>query len=181
MPTTRTLNTPTLALLVLDPVFRVRFTFARVDESSPELDFGTELPEDPTGVWVLEYEEVQPNTLVRGKDNKDLPIRGRFWIEPRDGRVLASELIAKDSEVDATLDVRYQSNAILGQFVPVEMRERYNDRYGSRVDGTATYSNFRRFQVDVEEALPPENDAPQGRASLPPDAAPRTDRYTTWA
>jgi hypothetical protein len=158
----RTLNTPTFALLVLDPVFQVRFKFVRVDESSPELDFGTELPEDQTGVWVVEYEEVQPNTLVRGKDNKDLPIRGRFWIEPGNGRVLVSELIAKDSEVDATLDVRYQNNAILGQFVPVEMRERYNDRYGSRVDGTATYSNFRRFQVDVEEALRPENDAPEG-------------------
>lgn len=156
----RTLNTPTLALLVLDPVFQVRFEFARADESSPELEFATALPDDST-VWVLEYEEVQPDTLVRGRDNKDLPIRGRFWIEPRDGRVLASELIAKDSEVEATLDVRYQGEAILGQFVPVEMRERYHDRYGSQVDGTATYSNFRRFQVNVEETLPPETDAPQ--------------------
>ena len=42
------------------------------------------------------------------------------------------------------------------------MRERYNDRYGSRVDGTATYSDFRRFQVNVEAELPPEDDAPQG-------------------
>ena len=145
-------------MLVLDPVFQVRFKFARTDEFSPELEFGTALSDDSTEVWVLEYEEVQPHTLVRGRDNKDLPIRGRFWIEPRDGRVLASEMIAKDSEVDATLDVRYQGEARLGQFVPVEMRERYHDRYGSQVDGTATYSNFRRFQVNVEEALPPETD-----------------------
>ena len=159
----RTLNTPTLALMFLDPGYQIRFRFARVDEPKPRLDFDTALSEDPANVWVLEYEEVQPRTVIRGKDAKDIAVRGRFWIEPSGGRVLASELIAKDPEVEAILDVRFHFEPTLVQFVPVEMREWYSDRYGSRVDGTATYSNFRRFQVNVEETLPPETEMPQGR------------------
>lgn len=166
----RTLNTPTLALMFLDPGYQTRFRFARDDESKPTLDFNTALPEEPTDVWVVAYEEVQPRTVIRGKDDKDIPVRGRFWIEPSGGRVLASELIAKDPEVEAILDVRYDADPTLGQLVPVEMRERYIDRYGSRVDGTATYSNFRRFQVNVQETMPPEVEEhlpPQPESDVP--------------
>ena len=149
--------------MFLDPGYQIRFSFARGDEFKPRLDFDTALPEDQADVWVLEYAEVENSTVIRGKDDKDIPVRGCFWIEPTGGRVLASELIAKDPDVEAILDVRYQFDPTLGQFVPVEMREHYVDRYGSRVEGTATYSNFRRFQVNVEENLPPENNVPQER------------------
>jgi len=159
----RTLNTPTLALLFLDPEYQARFSFAQTDKYKPRLPFDETLPSDQADVWVVEYDELRPHAMIRGKDNKALLLRGRFWIEPSSGRILASELNAKNSEVEATINVRFQTDTTIGHFVPVEMRELYRDLYGSRVEGAATYSNFRRFQVQVEEALPSRDDVPYGR------------------
>lgn len=158
----RSLNTPTLALLFLDDAFQRRFTFERVTDTTPLLDFDESWPTSPE-LWVVQYQEVSYQTLIRGKGNRDLPTRGRFWVEPTTGEVVASELVAKDPEVEATVDVRYAFNAQVGHVVPVEMRESYRDSYGTRVEGFATYSNFRQFQVEVDELLPPEEDGPQDR------------------
>ena len=54
----------------------------------------------------------------------------------------------------ALVGVRYALESDIGLRLPVEMRERYRDRHGSRVEGIATYTNFRRFQVQVEESAP---------------------------
>lgn len=91
--------------------------------------------------------------MIRGRDGRNLPAEGRFWIEPATGRVLVTELIIDDAAVDATITVRYEADDAMGHLVPVEMRERYNNhRGGSRIDGTATYGRFRRFQVQVVES-----------------------------
>ena len=85
-------------------------------------------------------------------------MHGRYWIEPATGRVLISELVLDEDDVDALIVVRYAPNETLGHFVPVEMRERYyNRRTSSRVDGTAAYTRFRRFQVVVNESAPSRN------------------------
>ena len=151
----RTLNTPTLALLVLHPDYQHRFRFAHVADSSLQLPISSEHLPDQADVWVIEYEEVLPNTLVRGDNQKDLPSEGRFWIEPGTGRVLLSELVINDPKVSAIVDVGYGLDLAIGHLVPIEMRERYrNRRDGSRVEGKATYGRFRRFQVQVEETGP---------------------------
>ena len=150
---TRNFNTPTFALLVLHPAYKLRFEFERVTDTSPRL--GLDGPDEAADVWVIEYKETWPTTVVRGQDGKNLPAQGRFWIEPTTGRVLVSELILEDSAVDATITVRYETAEKLGHLVPVEMRERYDHRrQGSRIDGTAPYTRFRRFQVQVEESAP---------------------------
>ena len=158
----RTLNTPTLALLFLDSAYQIRFAFERVDDVTPLLEFDESWPTSPD-VWVVQYQEVTRQTLIRGKGNTDLIARGRFWVDPTGGQVLASELIAKDTEVEATVDVRYAFDDDVGHVVPVEMRESYRDVYGSRVEGIAIYNNFRQFQVVVEEGLSLEPNAPQDR------------------
>ena len=151
----RTLNTPTLALLVLHPDYQRRFRFARTVAGSPLLPLSQDHLPSRAEVWVIEYEEVSPNTVIRGENHKDLPAEGRFWIEPETGRVLLSELVINAPEVRATVDVGYWPESTIGHLVPAEMRERYRDRRdGSRVDGKATYSRFRRFEVQVEEAEP---------------------------
>ena len=151
----RTLNTPTLALLILHPIYQPRFRFARVAAESPMLPLSKENLPDPTEVWVVEFEEMWPDTVIRGDNRRDLPAEGRFWIEPATGRVLLSELVIDDPELRATVDVGYRQDPVIGHLVPVEMRERYrNRRDGSRVDGTATYSRFRQFKVEVHEAEP---------------------------
>jgi hypothetical protein len=141
----RTVNVPVLALVILDPDNQWRFQFKRVEAGSSK---------DST--WVIQYQEVKPQTMIRAAFNRDLPTHGRFWIEPGTGRVRRSELIAEDVTIRGAIDVRYQPEPGVGLLVPVEMRERYEIRKdGSRVDGLATYGRFRQFQVKVDEKLGP--------------------------
>jgi len=149
----RTINVPVLALVVLDPVNQPRFKFKRSDHREPLL----ENPKPKaTDLWVIEYQEVQKQTMIRTTNGRDLSARGRFWIDPGTGHVVASELVAEDVTIKGIVDVDYRIESALGLLVPVEMRERYEIRRdGSRVDGTATYSRFRQFQVKVDEKLAP--------------------------
>ena len=63
-----------------------------------------------------------------------------------------SEFIAENSNLQARIDVSYQSEPLVDLYVPVEMHETYTQRnYPYRITGTATYSNFRRFDVTVNE------------------------------
>ena len=149
----RNFNVPTLALLFLHPDNRSRFDFERTADDEPPL--GLDRPEGDGDVWVVAYREDWPTTLIRGRGRSNLPASGRFWIESATGRVLASEVDVRDPEVEATIAVRYGLDAGLGHLVPAEMRERFeNRRQRSRVDGTATYTGFRRFQVQVSESAP---------------------------
>jgi hypothetical protein len=94
--------------------------------------------------------------MIRTDGERDLPSKGRFWIDPATGRVLMSELTAENRNIRATIDVSYQSEPLLGLLVPIEMRERYESkRSGSLVEGRATYGRFRQFQVKVDEKLGP--------------------------
>ena len=150
----RTVNVPVLALVILDPANQRRFRFKRTDHDDPLLGRATgRMPDD---VWVVEYQEVEKQTMIRTTNGRDLAARGRFWIEPDTGHVLASELIVEDSMIKGTIDVDYQLEAATRLLVPLAMRERYEIRRdGSRVDGTAGYSHFRQFQVNVDEKLAP--------------------------
>ena len=149
----RNVNTPTLALLFLRPAHKSRVEFERVTDTSPRL--GLREPEEVADVWVVAYEEVALTTVVRSPDGGNLPAHGRFWIAAETGQVLVSELIFDNFGVDATITVRYEAAETMGHPVPVEMRERYENRaMRSHVEGTATYTRFRRFQVQVEESVP---------------------------
>ena len=149
----RNFNVPTLALLFLHPDNRSRFDFERTGDDEPPL--GLDRPAGDGEVWAVAYREDWPTTLIRGRERSNLPASGRFWIEPATGRVLATEVDVRGSEVEATIAVQYRLDSGLGHLVPAEMRERFeNRRQRSRVDGTATYTGFRRFQVQVSESAP---------------------------
>jgi hypothetical protein len=94
--------------------------------------------------------------MIRTTALRDLPARGRFWIEPATGRVLMSELILQNRFLRATINVNYDSVPMFGLVAPIEMRERYDRlRDKSTIDGFATYGRFRQFQVKVDEKLGP--------------------------
>lgn len=121
----RTVNVPVLALVILDPANQKRFRFTRADHGEPLL--GRVAGTVADGLWIVGYQEVQKQTIIRTTNGRDLAAGGRFWIEPA-----------------------------IGLLVPIEMRERYDIRRdGSRVEGTATYGRFRQFQVKVDEKLAP--------------------------
>jgi hypothetical protein len=148
----RTVNVPVLALSILDPATQRRFQFSRAKDEKPKL---AATPAAGT-FWTIEYQEVSAGTIIRTTNGRDMPCRGRFWIEAGTGRVLVSELTAEDTALRALIDVTYQPDPAVGLLVPSVMRERYDVRGdGSRVDGTATYGKFRRFQVKVDEKIAP--------------------------
>lgn len=141
----RTVNVPVLALVILDPENQSRFKFKDPDSDARR-----------DSVWVIQFQEVERETMIRTSNGRDLPAHGRFWIEPGTGRVLRSELIAEDVLIRGVVDVKYQPEPDIGLLVPVEMRERYEIRKdGARVEGTATYGRFRQFQVKVDEKMAP--------------------------
>ena len=148
----RTTNTPTFALLFLRQSYRRGFEFERVANRWPGL--GMDRPQI-ADVWVVAYNETWPTTVVRDGDSGNLPARGHYWIEPGTGRVLATELRFEGDDVESLVTVRYDMPEELEHLVPVEMRELYHNHLsGSRVEGTATYSRFRRFRVLVDESEP---------------------------
>ena len=154
----RNINVPVLPLRFLHPSNRWRFKFSLKSRGAgPSVT--ADLPQSPTfrvstDVWVIEYRETEARTMIRTNGQSDLPSRGRFWIEPSTGRVLMSEFIAENSNLQARIDVSYQSEPLVDLYVPVEMHETYRQRnYPYRITGTATYSNFRRFDVTVNESF----------------------------
>lgn len=150
----RNFNTPTYALLFLRTSHKSRFTFESVRDSSPPLGLDRPESEDGAELHVVAYRETWPTTVLRGRDGRNMPAHGRFWIEGTTGRVRATELVVDDASVKAVIAVRFdrvEHDDGAGRFVPVEMRERYDNRESvTRIDGKATYSGFRWFSVEVE-------------------------------
>ena len=152
----RNINVPVFALLILDSEHRDHFKFARAGNGTPSIAGDLKTDE---GIWVIRYEETGHGTMIATTMGRDLPSRGRFWIDPATGRVLMSELVAEDTLVTGTVVVKYQPDVLADLLVPVAMRERYLERRNNaRIDGAATYGKFRQFQVKVDEKIAPIKD-----------------------
>jgi hypothetical protein len=135
---TRDINVPTFALHYLLPEFRGRSVF-RVKGS--ERIGGVD-------ATVVEFEERATPTLVVGRDYENVPGRGRIWIEPGSGIILQTQLETRPSGMTTKIVVTYQREARLGLWVPARMDEKHSfDR--ESVEGLATYTNFRSFQVET--------------------------------
>ncbi len=153
-PITREVNVPTTALHFVHPAHRPN---CRFDKEGEELVDGQQ-------VWVVGFKERDRGGLISRGDGKNLPGEGRLWIVPSNGRIVRSELVVKNfvrgsggSRVE--IHVTWRRDGPLDLSVPAEMRERYEgpwtamrapkqlERYD--IDGVATYSNYRRFTVDV--------------------------------
>jgi hypothetical protein len=145
----RNINTPTLPLAFLTGRHRYRFEFKR---GKRDADPGVE----------VEFRETARPTFVSTTGGRDLPVRGRFWIDEADGTVLRTELDAVDTGVEAHIAVTYEKDDGIGMFAPARMEERYRrPRDPMEVQGVATYSRFRRFQVSTTEELAPSTPNPQ--------------------
>lgn len=140
----RTGNSPLLPLVFLHPRQSARSRFARSGEA-------------------LTFQEFQsPSLLGTRRDNTrvDLMALGSFVIEAASGRVLAGEFTAPgpSGSYSASLAVHYAEDARLKLMVPIDTRERYwfaDKPQDDRLEVESTYSNFRRFQVTVDEQIKP--------------------------
>ena len=135
----RTIANPMLAAAFLQAEYRDRFEY-KVDG----IDGGR-----GADVWIVKFKERVRPTLLRTVNNRNVVSAGRFWIDGSSGRVLQTEL--ETSTGDKVMAV-FGYDERLHFDVPMEMRDIawFN---GTPVTGTATYSNFRRFDVSTEEAF----------------------------
>lgn len=154
----RTINNPVFALIFLQPDIRQHFKFTM---GKPDRRMGDT-------IRVVEYVEDMRPTLIVGLGGQDMPAFGRFWLESDTGRIVKAEVRVEQKGVKANLTTVFRADERLGIDVPSEMREDY-DLADSRVTGVATYSRFRRFEVNAtEELATPSPDATPAPTSTPP-------------
>lgn len=144
-PILRTFNEPTLALLFLDArhVGGVRFTRAGRQSGAGRT------------VITYRFEERGRPTLIRTGE-RDLPARGTLAIDEATGAVWSSRIELSDpaGDLNGSMAVEYQAHVVFEVLVPREMRESYASS-SERVDASAVYSDFRRFQTSGRLILTP--------------------------
>lgn len=169
----RTINLPLAALMYLRGANQPRSEFRR--ESLDSLHGRRAL--------IVRFEERQTPRLIGSVDNA--PARGRFWIDRETGQVVRTELQIDSrrgtTSILAQIDVDYQEVPELGLWLPRSMEESYTFRDGlgaelASISGRALYSNYRKFRVEIGEAVseeaededaPAPADAPGGATAEP--------------
>jgi len=137
---------PFVAMGYLQAVFRPRFRFRSGDGGSGA----------GPNVSTVTFEERQRPTILRAGTDKDLPSRGRIWIEEPTGRIVKTELLLRFQKDSREIVTTYRWDDELHLHVPGEVRESYaapSARGGVTFRGVATYSSFRRFEVRTEQTI----------------------------
>jgi hypothetical protein len=133
----RNINVPTVALDLVHPVNRSRFSFSRSDTETI----------DGVAVWRLIYTERSRPSIIRDPRGGDRRARGSVWLDPSTGEVLKTTL-QWEGEPRGFITVNYETDEGIGALVPVRMIEQYRrDRLQLLVEGEAIYTNYRRFQT----------------------------------
>jgi hypothetical protein len=137
---TRNVNIPTMAL-----------TFFKGDHQSRSkfTDKGTDVV-DGLRTRVIEFREQALPRVISTSDGS--AAMGRAWIDPESGRVVKTILMLTGA-VEVNITVTYAPQARLDDlWLPQSMRESYR-RAGELTEGRASYSNFRKFNVDVSTII----------------------------
>ncbi len=141
----RTVNIPTMALLVLHPRHIGRFEF----------EMGGTETIDGVETSVVRFREKRGPTLIHTGRGDDVFAFGRLWVAA-DGSVRQSafQIEERESGIRIRVDVLYRDVPSLGLLLPAEMRETYTNVPGDRlrsIESKATYQNFRVFTVTTSE------------------------------
>jgi hypothetical protein len=102
----------------------------------------------PRNTKMLVFVETAKPTLFRGGtfNDEDVPTRGTAWVERDTGRVLQTEIQIRIGSKVTTVTTRFEHNEAQQMFVPTRMTT-------LKPDAWATYTNYRRFRVNVQETL----------------------------
>lgn len=133
----RTINIPTLGMMLLHPRVNERFEF-------------TDGGEETLNGRVLRraaYREAARPTLIRTTRGRDLALTGTIWIDPFTGAVVKTEMNAADPAVRCQVTVTFRRDETLEMWVPEKMEEYYKAALAvDDILATATYSNVRRYR-----------------------------------
>jgi hypothetical protein len=152
----RNINLPVLALAVLDRRMQPGFEFA-LDPPGMKYD----LPKSatftaPPDALVVSFRETQMRTMVASPQGKNMASSGRFWLDRATSQIYMTEIGVEDLWLKAVIHVAYGRVDTIELPIPVEMHERYDNKLnGTRVEGSAVYSDFREFKVSVDEDIAP--------------------------
>jgi hypothetical protein len=145
----RTINLPLVALRFLRAENQSRSAFARD---------GSENVGGQRTAIVTFKERGQPR-MIGSTDNA--AASGQFWIEPESGQVRRTELVFESHRgtavVAARIGVEYREVPALRAWLPRNMDEEYRITNAATrqligvITGRAIYSNYRKFNVSVEE------------------------------
>jgi len=137
-----TLNNPVLTMAFLQPDYRPRF---RWNLAGIDKDLG------PT-IRTVRFEEFRIPSILKMGANQDMLSRGLIWVDEETGRVVKTRLQAGPFRTPPEIVTTFRREESLGIDVPAEMKDWYPDNNGE-VRGVATYSRFRRFAVQTDEAI----------------------------
>jgi VWFA-related protein len=157
----RTINVPLFPLKFLEPDNLRHFEYKAAGQQNVG---GVEASRVAFAEWarptLVRYSPDQI-PVISNSQLRDIPASGWFLVDPVSGAIVGTrmQLTYDPDSVVYQIEVRYQRDAALGLWVPQEMRETYSiGRPGSSdrsvlLDGRATYSKFRRFQVTTREQI----------------------------
>jgi len=137
----RTINVPTLPLEFLLPDRQSRFRFKHTGSTSVQ----------DRSVWIVSFDERERPTIIRTPEGRDITSSGSFWIDPANGAVLRSELRTGQvpgRPLSTIILVSYAHNKRFDMLLPDDMNELYLTGH-TRIEGHATYSNYRRWEAEV--------------------------------
>jgi hypothetical protein len=133
----RTINIPTLGMMLLHPRVNERFEF-------------TDGSEEAIGGRVLRkalYREAARPTLIKTTRGRDLALTGTMWIDPFTGAVVKTEMNAADPAVRCQVIVTFRRDEALEMWVPEKMEEYYKANLAvDDILATATYTNVRKYR-----------------------------------
>ena len=133
----RTINIPTLGMMLVHPRVNERFEF-------------TDGGEETIAGRVLRkavYREAARPTLVKTTRGLDLALSGTIWIEPFTGAVVKTEMNAADPALRCQVTVIFRRDQALEMWVPERMDEYYRVNLAADdIFASATYTNARRYR-----------------------------------
>ncbi len=147
------ITNPLIALALMQPHYHPRMRF-RPGRDNPSL---------ADGVRTSQFEEVESReTAAVPTEAKGPPptllgtierVRGTVWAEQTTGRIVRTELRITERRKLSISTTTFAHDARLDLTVPVEMRTEWENPKtvltSYSVQGTAKYSNYRRFQADA--------------------------------
>jgi hypothetical protein len=149
----RNINVPLFLLQFLTPENRPRFRWRLTGRREVA---GTE-------AWRIEFDERVRPTIISDLQGKDVVAKGWFLVDQLTGAIVQSSLKVDENGSTGEIVVSFRHDPALGMWVPARMTEDYRtmghaafrsvSRLETLIEGTATYSKFRRFQVKTEEMI----------------------------
>lgn len=149
-PVNRNFNVPTTAMFFLHPANQGRFRWQKSGEASAA---------DGTRLWELSFKEQSKPTVIRTSKGKNMPAKGRVWLNPVDGSVVQTEISLSDfardvDESNATINVLYALDPSLKMWLPSRMNEEYRLlRHNQPAIGGQTGKNAQRSGLPLEVEL----------------------------